>query len=75
LAGFQVWPQRQKQHPKTEHFHFGATKPINEIASFSSSCYYLNDVRAIKQDAAEGRVISHEELKKRIAKWRKSTGR
>lgn len=27
------------------------------------------------QDVDEGRVISHQEMKERIAKWRKSTGR
>ena len=27
------------------------------------------------QDMAEGRVLTHEELKERIARWRKSAGR
>ena len=27
------------------------------------------------QDVAEGRVLTHEELKERIARWRKSAGR
>ncbi|MBX3326620.1 MAG: hypothetical protein U0223_17720 [Nitrospira sp.] len=27
------------------------------------------------QDVAEGRVLTHQELKERIAKWRRSAGR
>ncbi len=27
------------------------------------------------QDVAEGRVLSHQELKERMARWRKSAGR
>ena len=27
------------------------------------------------QDVAEGRVLTHEELKERLARWRKSAGR
>lgn len=27
------------------------------------------------QDVAEGRILTHEELKERVARWRKSAGR
>ena len=37
--------------------------------------YFKQQVDKGLQDVAEGRVLSHEELKKRIAKWRKSAGR
>ena len=44
-------------------------------ADIMEELYFKQQVDKGLQDAAEGRVISHEELKKRIAKWRKSTGR
>jgi len=44
-------------------------------ADIMEELYFKQQVDKGLQDVAEGRVISHEELKKRIAKWRKSTGR
>lgn len=37
--------------------------------------YFKQQVDKGLQDVAEGRILSHEELKTRIAKWRKSAGR
>ena len=37
--------------------------------------YFKAQVDKGLRDVAEGRVISHEALKKRMAKWRKSAGR
>jgi len=37
--------------------------------------YFKQQVDKALQDVAEGRVISHAELKKKIEKWRKSAGR
>lgn len=37
--------------------------------------YFKQQVDKGLQDVAEGRVLSHEELKKKITKWRKSGGR
>lgn len=37
--------------------------------------YFKQQVDKGLRDAAEGRVLSHDELKGRIAKWRKSAGR
>lgn len=37
--------------------------------------YFRVQVEKGMKDAAEGRVISHAELKTRIAEWRRSAGR
>ncbi len=37
--------------------------------------YFKQQVETGMTDIVEGRVISHEDLKRRIAKWRKSAGR
>lgn len=37
--------------------------------------YFKKQVDAGLKDIAEGRTITHEELKTRIAKWRNSVGR
>jgi len=37
--------------------------------------YFKRQIDKGLQDAAEGRVISHQELKERMARWRKSAGR
>ncbi len=37
--------------------------------------YFKEQVERGLRDVAEGRVITHEELKARVAKWRKSSGR
>ena len=37
--------------------------------------YFKQQVDTGLRDVAEGRTLSHEELKKRIAEWRKSAGR
>jgi predicted transcriptional regulator len=44
-------------------------------ADIMEELYFKQQVDKGLQDVAEGRVISNEELKKRIAKWRKSAGR
>lgn len=37
--------------------------------------YFNQQVEKGMMDIVEGRVISHEDLKRRIAKWRESAGR
>ncbi|WHZ16258.1 MAG: hypothetical protein OJF52_003107 [Nitrospira sp.] len=37
--------------------------------------FFKQQVEKGLQDIAEGRVLTHQELKERIARWRKSTGR
>jgi len=37
--------------------------------------FFRQQVEKGLQDVAEGRVVSHEELKERIARWRNSAGR
>ncbi|MBI3609232.1 MAG: hypothetical protein HY204_00850 [Nitrospirae bacterium] len=37
--------------------------------------YFKQQVDKGLRDVAEGRVLSHKELKERMAKWRKSAGR
>lgn len=37
--------------------------------------FFKQQVEKGLQDVAEGRVITHQELKERIARWRKSAGR
>lgn len=37
--------------------------------------FFTQQVEKGLQDVAEGRVLTQEELKERIAQWRKSTGR
>ena len=37
--------------------------------------YFKRQIDKGLQDVAEGRVISHQELKERMARWRKSAGR
>jgi predicted transcriptional regulator len=37
--------------------------------------YFKRQVDKGLRDVAEGRVLSHQELKERIGRWRKSTGR
>lgn len=37
--------------------------------------FFKQQVEKGLQDVAEGRVLAHEELKERIARWRKSAGR
>lgn len=37
--------------------------------------YFKEQVDRGLRDVAEGQVVSHEELKKRVARWRKSAGR
>ncbi len=44
-------------------------------ADIMEELYFKQQVDKGLQDVAEGRVLSHEELKKKIAKWRKSAGR
>ena len=37
--------------------------------------YFREQVEAGLKDLAEGRVLSHDALKRRIARWRESAGR
>lgn len=37
--------------------------------------YFKQQIDAGLDDVAKGRVISHTQLKKRIARWRRSSGR
>ena len=37
--------------------------------------FFKQQVEKGLQDVAEGRILTHEELKERIARWRKSAGR
>jgi predicted transcriptional regulator len=37
--------------------------------------YFKRQIDKGLRDVAEGRVLTHEELKERIARWRKSAGR
>lgn len=37
--------------------------------------FFKQQVEKGLQDIAEGRVLTHQELKERIARWRKSAGR
>ena len=37
--------------------------------------YFKQQVEKGLQDVAEGRVLTHDELKERMARWRKSGGR
>lgn len=37
--------------------------------------FFKQQIERGLQDVAEGRVLTHEELKERIARWRKSAGR
>lgn len=37
--------------------------------------FFKQQIEKGLQDVAEGRVLTHEELKERIARWRKSAGR
>ena len=37
--------------------------------------FFMQQVEKGLQDVAEGRVLTQEELKERIARWRKSAGR
>lgn len=44
-------------------------------ADIMEELYFKAQVDKGLRDVAEGRVMTHEELKKRMAKWRKSVGR
>lgn len=44
-------------------------------ADIMEELYFKQQVDKGLQDVAEGRVLSHEELKQRVARWRKSAGR
>ena len=44
-------------------------------ADIIDELYFKQQVDRGLRDVVEGRLISHMELKERIAKWRKSTGR
>jgi len=45
------------------------------ITDIMEELYFKQQVDKGLQDVAEGRVLSHEELKERIAQWRQSAGR
>jgi predicted transcriptional regulator len=44
------------------------------IQDIMEQLYFKQRVDKGLRDVAEGRVISHQELKERIARWRKSVG-
>lgn len=44
-------------------------------ADIMEELYFKQQVEKGLQDMTEGRVLTHEELKKRIVEWRKSSGR
>ena len=44
-------------------------------ADIMEELYFKQQVDRGLQDVTEGRVLSHEELKQRVARWRKSAGR
>ncbi|MCH8061947.1 MAG: hypothetical protein IH861_05545 [Chloroflexi bacterium] len=44
-------------------------------ADIIEELYFEQQVDKGLRDVVEGRLLSHTELKERIAKWRKSTGR
>ena len=44
-------------------------------ADIMEELYFKQQVDRGLQDVAEGRTLSHEELKQRVARWRKSAGR
>jgi len=44
-------------------------------ADIMEELYFKQQVDKGLQDVAEGRVLSHEELKQRVARWRTSAGR
>jgi predicted transcriptional regulator len=37
--------------------------------------FFKQQVEKGLEDVAQGRILTHQELKERIARWRKSTGR
>lgn len=43
--------------------------------SIMEELFFKQQVEKGLQDVAEGRVLTHEELKERIARWRMSVGR
>jgi predicted transcriptional regulator len=64
------------RHEKSEVIELIRKLPDNVTTTdIMEELYFKQQVDKGLQDVAEGRVISHEELKKRIAKWRRSTGR
>ena len=44
-------------------------------ADIMEELYFKQQIDRGLQDVAEGRTLSHEELKQRVARWRKSAGR
>jgi predicted transcriptional regulator len=44
-------------------------------ADILDELYFKEQVDRGLRDAAEGRTITHEELKDRVARWRRSAGR
>ena len=44
-------------------------------ADILDELYFKEQVERGLQDVLEGRTISHQELKERLAQWRKSAGR
>ena len=44
-------------------------------AAIMEELYFKQQIDKGLHDVAEGRVLSHQELKERMARWRKSAGR
>ncbi len=45
------------------------------LADIIEELYFKQQVDEGLKDVAEGRVISHQEFKERLSRWRKSAGR
>ena len=52
--------------------------PVSDRRNFTTvkdSGFFKQQVEKGLEDVAEGRVLTHQELKEKIARWRKSAGR
>lgn len=46
-----------------------------DAADVMEELYFVQQVQRGLKDASEGRILTHTDLKKRIARWRRSAGR
>ncbi len=61
---------------KTEALELMKNLPDDvSIGVIMEELFFKQQVEIGLQDVAEGRVLTHNELKERIARWRKSAGR
>lgn len=62
--------------PKAEALELIRKLPDNVTTdAIMDELYFKQQVDKGLQDVAEGRVLTHQELKERLARWRKSAGR